>query len=592
MKPRDQLSFYIDQLKKNLDIGNTRNEIESRFLLSPLTLFISSILVLTLSISVTIAYLYMQVPLMASATAIAGIIGTILIWSAYWGAPFTLCVHLSLWIILSIFILLNYMSGGITDASYALFFTLPLLAGFALGISAFIYYTFLIMAISLIAYASNYLGYQPSNQFPEEFWHLQMLTARMCEIFIFTTVFAGLLTKQNQIEKSLEKAKTKAENANEAKSIFLAKMSHEIRTPMNGILGMAELLKDTPLQDDQTTYIKTIERASHTLLVVINDILDYSRCSTGNLDINIKPFNIFKLIEETAQIYERMYTPNVNFIVDIDPTTPRYLLGDSVRIHQVITNLLNNAFKFTSFGHVKLTIKNELLHNVAGLNIYVEDTGIGIAKEDQGKLFTPFSQLPNKLSNTIGTGLGLAICKQLLLLMNSDIHIASEIGKGCTISFNLHLTVSEAQSEEQTICSNKNSPLSTLNILIVEDNKINLMVIEKFLQSLNMHFYSVFNGKEAVDHIISGAKYDLILMDCNMPVMNGYDATKAIRDWEKETNNPRNIICSLTAHALPGHIEECVNAGMDFHLAKPVDRHTLTEFFNTLNSQINIEQQV
>ena len=367
-----------------------------------------------------------------------------------------------------------------------------------------------------------------------------------------------------------------AEKASQAKSNFLTSMSHEIRTPMNAIIGLAELLEHTRLDQQQQQFVHIIQRSGNNLVTVINDILDYSKMETGSLEQVQLPFNLKDFLEDTILPYQLFSERPVKIVLTIANDVPLKLRGDSIRLHQVITNLLNNAFKFTREGSVRLSVEliDRKAHQAEVL-FQIRDSGIGIKKNHQKLIFQPFTQADQSTAREYGgTGLGLSICKQLVELMGSEIKVESEPGKGSTFSFIITFTLDEQEANLEPVT--KSPDLSHLSVLLVEDNLVNQMVTREFMLKLGVNACIVDDGKAAVETVCKQDRhFDLILMDCEMPRMDGYQATRLIRQWEQENHRERTTICALTAHVLPEHVEKCMQAGMDAHLPKPIKMEKL-----------------
>ena len=375
---------------------------------------------------------------------------------------------------------------------------------------------------------------------------------------------------------ALIKAMNAAEAASQSKDTFLANMSHEIRTPMNGVVGIAELLGTTNLNDQQLQYVRTIQKSSNILLSVINDILDLSKIDSGKMEIIEKTFNLRELIEDLTLPFTLNPKPSVTFTTAVDSNVPTHIKTDEVRLQQIINNLLNNAFKFTSSGHIRLTITAVPSDRKNTLQILVEDSGIGISEESQQLLFSPFSQADKNTSHKYGgTGLGLTICKRLCNLLDGDIRVASKPRQGTTFTVELPLiipdTLPNPSVNDNSVAPASNHLWSGRSVLIVEDHPVNQLVITGLLEALNIIPTTANNGKEALALLSNNdARFDLILMDCEMPVMDGYDATRAIRQWETEKQLKPHLICALTAHAMPNQAEKCEAAGMNHYLSKPI----------------------
>lgn len=401
---------------------------------------------------------------------------------------------------------------------------------------------------------------------------------------------ANTLDKMRQaiaIEKeSLRQARDAAQAANNAKSIFLATMSHEIRTPMNGLLGMAQLLMDDRMDDAQRIdYARTIQNSGQTLLTLLNDILDLSKIEAGKMELSRGSVDPQQLVEECARLFlQSAQEKGLHIEAKWQGPPHRHYEADATRLRQMLSNLVGNAIKFSATGWVRIDASVvEENGPEAVLEFAVTDSGIGIPLEKQARLFLPFSQADSSTTREYGgTGLGLSIIRSLAHLMNGAVGVQSEAGKGSRFWFRVRVGVIAA--DEATLSAPQNaatgldrSPTQALaaRVLVVEDNAINRKVAEAMLKRHGMESIGVENGQEALDLLQGGECPSLVLMDMQMPVMDGLTATRHIRAWERETGRARLPIIALTANAFAEDDRRCREAGMDDFLTKPLNLDAL-----------------
>jgi signal transduction histidine kinase/CheY-like chemotaxis protein len=400
---------------------------------------------------------------------------------------------------------------------------------------------------------------------------------------------------KNEIKtRSIERdtALRRAEAATEAKTQFLANMSHEIRTPLHGILGIADLLSKTSLDARQQALVGTMMRSGRGLLGIINAVLDYSKIESGQFDLVARPFSLRVCIDDLVhELTPRFEKKGLELVTRVDDALPDLLVGDGGRIKQVMANLLENGLKYTDEGYVLLDVSAAPGANAVELAISVQDTGVGIAREMLRSIFEKFNQVDNSSTRRHeGVGLGLAICRMLVEKMDGRIEVSSEPGQGATFTVTLSLPVHEAAATQPTrietprarltaatmtppavdanVVAIKGGRFERPRVLLVEDNLVNQEVAKEYFNELGCAVTVAANGREAVT-AVALARFDVVFMDCLMPEMDGFEATRQIRDMERRQGQPEMPIVALTANAYDSDRANCMAAGMSDFLSKP-----------------------
>jgi len=422
-----------------------------------------------------------------------------------------------------------------------------------------------------------------------------MLTSLLSELEVSESDWLDNETNLNKINRiqslilDLIRDRRDAESTAVTTSSFLANMSHEIRTPMNGILGITKLLLKTNLDKKQKKYLDAIESSSDTLLVIINDILDISKIQAGKLKLEKKSFRFKQILSSVMSVFEeRAAEKGIGLTMDYDENSlPDILIGDSVRLNQILYNLMSNAIKFTRKGNVGLMVKEVVRSGrKSTIEFIISDTGIGISKDKQSSIFNVFSQANDNTTRKFGgTGLGLSIVKNLVEIQGGKINVKSALGEGA--SFILELEFELGNKEEVLTAAEENETFdfSGIQLLLVEDNPINQLVATDFLESKNCKVTVVVNGQEALD-VLDHKLFDLVLMDMQMPVMDGYTAIERIRNSDREIS--KLPIIALTAHTSQGEKDKCINIGANDYLSKPYSALDLFTKINTLLSYVSL----
>ncbi|MEZ8057510.1 ATP-binding protein [Vibrio splendidus] len=390
------------------------------------------------------------------------------------------------------------------------------------------------------------------------------------QLLLVTDLICSALTHQLAINRNVESRK-RAEESERATRDFVAMINHELRTPLNGLLGSAELISDTELSSSQREIVNNLSQSGEFLRTIINDLLDFSKINAGMLDLIPKKFALHDLRNTIESIFvNRAIEKQIEFNISVASNVPSHFQGDLERITQLFVNLIGNAIKFTEEGHVNVDIewdKNQFVFSV-------EDTGVGIAESAHKTLFEPFTQADNSSSrNYEGTGLGLAICRKLVALMNGDIGVTSIVGSGTTFTISIPLQVVDVPAESDSVAKGFESEveLSLLEVLVVDDIKMNQIIIQQMLRKHEIEPVIASNGVEGLE-LASNNDYDIVFMDCRMPVMDGFEATEKLR----KKGYSKSIV-ALTAGTTLEEREHCIQCGMDDILSKPYTANDLKE---------------
>ncbi|MCG9640077.1 ATP-binding protein [Vibrio sp. Isolate34] len=390
------------------------------------------------------------------------------------------------------------------------------------------------------------------------------------QLLLVTDLICSALTHQLAINRNIESRK-RAEESERATRDFVAMINHELRTPLNGLLGSAELISDTELNSSQREIVNNLSQSGEFLRTIINDLLDYSKINAGMLELIPKKFSLHALRNTIESVFvNRATEKQLEFNITVAPNVPSHFWGDLERITQLFVNLIGNAIKFTEEGHVNVDIEWDNKNFVFS----VEDTGVGIAESAHKTLFEPFTQADNSSSrNYEGTGLGLAICRKLVALMNGDIGVTSVVGSGTTFTISIPLQVVDIPTESDQVSKGFESEveLSLLKVLVVDDIKMNQIIIQQMLRKHEIEPAIASNGIEGLE-LASDNEYDIVFMDCRMPVMDGFEATEKLR----EKGYAKSIV-ALTAGTTLEERERCIKCGMDDILSKPYTANDLKE---------------
>lgn len=395
------------------------------------------------------------------------------------------------------------------------------------------------------------------------------------------------ITERKKYEEELkhsniiaEEARISAEKAKQARGDFLANMSHELRTPMNGIIGLSDILTDSNLPKEQTELAEAVNSSARSLLILLNDILDFSKIEAGELAIESIPFNVRKLIDQIKNLQKPVAgQKGLKIHYNIDDKVPVMLIGDPARLQQILNNLMSNAIKFTAQGSVTLAVQGKKQtgdHYM--LSFSVQDTGIGIPKDKQAVIFEKFQQADTSTARKYGgTGLGLSITKNLVQLMGGDIAIQSEEGKGSVFTVTILTKIMSAVDDTKDEKTKRNKQDSGMNIaariMVVDDHPINRLYMRKTLAAMGFENFDEADSGDTAIKLFQKHDYDMILMDCQMPGMDGFETAQRIRTMETAENEP--AIIAVTADAMKGAEEKCMSAGMDDYISKPVDKEKL-----------------
>ncbi len=389
--------------------------------------------------------------------------------------------------------------------------------------------------------------------------------------------------KYHLLEKKFKLISKKAEtleHENKMTEMFLASMSHEIRTPLNGIIGLTEVLDDTPLSQEQKEFVSMIRESSNNLRVIVNDVLDVSKMNAGKMELESITFDLFTKIEASVGIFKpKIAEKEISLNLFTDPMIPRQVIGDPTRLSQVIINLVSNALKFTAKGG-KIDVAAEYIdqkNDEVTFKISVSDSGIGLTEEQQEKIFEAYSQATvSTTRKSGGTGLGLMISSKIIKSMGTELKVESEEGKGATFFFVLTMKVDTKTSvivqkkEVEVEIEAKKQSFDDIQVLVAEDNPINQKLIKIVLENMGLNVALAANGEEAYEARVNGT-YSMIFMDIQMPVMGGIESTHLILEYEKEHGVKHIPIIALTANALPGDREKYISEGMDDYATKPLD---------------------